>query len=211
MPILTVAHDKGGTGKSKTCLNLAATLKPDIIVDLDPRNDFTIMNNLRSEKKRFNVARCNSAKELVAILKQSDQGKTILVDCGGFDSELTSIAISAGDIVITPCNGTITERVGLKSFSKILTRQSKKAGRDIKGYVLLNRTEPNKKNFSAIDEFIEAAPNLSRLKTIIPRRNVIPESAESGLSVIEVTGNAATLKKAKIEFKALTKELKELL
>ncbi len=209
--IITLAHDKGGTGKSLTCFNLMATFKPDITVDLDTRNDISVLNNLRPENKRFNVVNCNSKKELISALKQSDEGKTILVDCGGFDSELTSLAISVADIVVTPCNGSITEKNGLRSFSKILSRQSKHHNKNIKGFVLLNRTEPNKRNFDAINDFINSAPNLTRLNTIIPRRNIIADSAERGLSVFEVKSKSDTLKKAQSEFKTLTKELKEIL
>jgi len=209
--IITLAHDKGGTGKSLTCLNLLALLKPDIAIDLDTRKDLTMLNNSREANKRFNVISCDNTKDLIGQLKQTEQGKIIIVDCGGFDSTLTSIAITAADIVITPCNGTKTERNGLKSFSRILTRQSNKAKRNIQGFVLLNRTEPNKKNFSDIDTFINGAPNLTRLNSIISRRSIIPESAETGLSVLEINNKKPTLTKAKNEFKALEKELKELL
>jgi chromosome partitioning protein len=209
--IITIAHDKGGTGKSLTCLNLLATLKPDIAIDLDTRKDLTMLNNDRPENKRFNVIGCDNVKALISQLKQSDQGKLIIVDCGGFDSELTSIAITAADLVITPCNGTTTERNGLKSFSRILARQSKKANRTIKGYILLNRTDPRRKDFSIIDNFIEGAPNLTRLKSVISSRKIITDSAEFGLSVAEINNKSVALANAKIELNELTNELKELL
>lgn len=208
--IITVAHDKGGTGKSLTVLNLLATIKPDVAIDLDTRNDLTLLNNLRT-KKKYNVVSCHNRSELISALRQTDNGKMIIVDCGGFDSELTRIAIGAADLVITPCNGSITERNGLKSFSKILTEISKKVGKDINGHVLFNRTEPNQKNFSEIENFVKSSPNLTRLNSVIARRTIIPKTAEQGLGVIEINGKAATLIKAKSDFRDLTKEIKALL
>jgi chromosome partitioning protein len=208
--IITIAHDKGGTGKSLTVLNLLATIKPDIAIDLDTRKDLTLLNNLRATKKH-NVVSCHNRSELISALRQTDNGKMIIVDCGGFDSELTRIAIGAGDLVITPCNGSVTERNGLKSFSKILAEISKKLSKDITGHVLFNRTEPNQKNFTEIESFVKSSPNLIRLNSVIARRTIIPKTAEQGLGVIEINGNAATLAKAKADFETLTKEIKELL
>jgi len=51
-------------------------------------------------------------------LKNSNE--LILIDSGGFDSDLNRIAIIGADLVITPVSNNLIEIYGLEAFKKIL-------------------------------------------------------------------------------------------
>lgn len=120
--IIVVAHNKGGVGKTSIALNLAASLKPSLIIDQDLHQGLAIINQLRY--KQLPVVTCETKSELIDALKKSDSNNDVLVDCGGFDSDLNRIAIAAADLVIVPANGDITEKIGLRRFDEMLIQLS---------------------------------------------------------------------------------------
>lgn len=171
--IITIAHHKGGVGKTTLSVNTAEELQPDLIIDLDIHNSIAELNKLRAQP--FNVEKLSSEEmdykqskaTLIDLLNQSEQGKTILVDCGGFDSGLTRIAIAAADLVITPANEDSTEFIGLKRFQKTLAELSVKANREIIAHVLIYRNHINRKNFDEFREAINKKANLTSFNTVV--------------------------------------------
>ena len=137
--------------------------------------------------------------------------KRILIDCGGFDSQATRTAIASADIVVTPCNGDATELIGLLSFNKVLTEIGQDTNQILKGHVLINRVQPQARNFQALMDFIGNAKNLTLLDTITPRRQPVADASADGLAIAEIKSSKAGVIKARNEFKALAKELEELL
>lgn len=168
--IVVLAHDKGGVGKTTTALNLAEILKPDIIIDQDTHNNLVILNQLRKEEEQLNVLSNLSKGELINTLSKSAQGQLILVDCGGFDSELNRIAIAASDLTIVPANDDINEVIGLKRFNKTLAQISADMGEKIIGHVMFNRVHHSRKNFHDVESFIASkdGEHLKRLDTVVP-------------------------------------------
>lgn len=181
--IITIAHNKGGVGKTTLALNLASLLKPDVIVDQDTHQSLVILNRLRDEA--LPVVTCSSRTDLMAILRQSDQGKTILIDCGGFDSNVNRLAVAAADLVIVPANDDTTELIGLRHFNQVLAELSKEMGSHITGHVLFNRVHPNRRKFEDVEAFLANAEHMKRLDTIIPRRKHYPDALANGAGVTE--------------------------
>ncbi|WP_149983316.1 ParA family protein [Pseudoalteromonas rhizosphaerae] len=181
--IIVLAHDKGGVGKTTTALNLAEILKPDIIIDQDTHNNLVILNQLRDEKDQLNVLSNLNKSELINALSKSAQGQLILVDCGGFDSELNRIAIAASDMTIVPANDDINEVVGLKRFNKTLEQISNDMGEKITGHVMFTRVHPSRKKFTDVESFINNSDNLARLQTVIPTRKWHAMAALDGYGV----------------------------
>ncbi len=208
--IFAIAHEKGGCGKTVTALNLVNELKPDLVIDLDKLKCLSTLNSLRAENTRFNAVWCKNNTQLIKLLK-AHINQRIIIDCGGFDSESTRTAIAAADIVVTPCNGDATELVGLLSFDKVLKEIGQSTGQVLKGHVLINRVEPQTRNFTALIDFVSNAEHLRLLETITPRRKPVAEASASGLAIGEVTSKKAGTLKAQAEFKNLAKELKAIL
>lgn len=207
--IIVLAHNKGGVGKTTTALNLTEILKPDIVIDQDAHSNLVTLNRFREPSAQFNVLSGLSKNELIEQLKQSEQGKLILVDCGGFDSELNRIAVALSDLVIVPANDDITEVIGLKSFDKTLKEISAEMGVNINGRVLFTRVHPRRKKFDDVESFLNSSDHLSRLNTTLAARKDYPLAAIDGMGVF--THPKTKYSDAAREIKALAIEINTLL
>lgn len=182
--IIAIAHNKGGVGKTTTAVQLAGELKPDLIIDQDAHQGIAIINGRRPSEQRWNVLAGLSKSALIKELN-SAANKLVLIDCGGFDSELTRIAIAAADLIICPGNDDITEQIGLVRFNKVLAEISKASDTHIVAHVLMTRTNPSRKNFSAIGEAIKSLPHVQMMTSKLSRRADFSTQMESGLGVTE--------------------------
>ncbi|WP_412497261.1 ParA family protein [Vibrio fluvialis] len=205
--IIAVAHNKGGVGKSTIAVNIAAVLKPDVIIDQDTHQSIMVINQLRKTAP-FQVVTSKSKAELINHLKQSDHGKTILIDCGGFDSDLNRIAIAAADLVIIPANDDTTELIGLRNFEDVLAQVSKEMDKHIVGHVLFNRVHPNRKRFDSVESFLSNAKHMTRLETIIPRYQHFPDAIAHGLGVVEMKATKYSTASRRVQ--KLVTEIKQL-
>ncbi|EGT6706602.1 ParA family protein [Escherichia coli] len=137
MPVIANTHPKGGVGKTTSSVNIVGEMKSDT-VDLDTHTGLSIILGLRPEGKEISVKVPKTVDELIEIMtpyKNSD--KTLLIDCGGFDSDLTRTAIAFADCVIVPSKDSLTERIGLMHFDGVLDEISSIMGTDITAH--LNR------------------------------------------------------------------------
>ncbi|MCF6459096.1 ParA family protein [Pseudoalteromonas sp. MMG024] len=203
--IIVMAHEKGGVGKTTAAINIADEIKPALIIDRDTHGNIGVLNSLRPDSEKFNVREANSENELISLLEEYNKKGHILVDCGGFDSDINSMAIAAADLLIVPANDDINEKIGLMRFDETLSRVSEQMGKKIVGHVLFNRTHPSRKNFGGAEDFISESNHLVRLKSVLPRRNDFPLAAANGKGV----SNFKKTRKSKsaLEVKALGKEI----
>lgn len=203
--IITIAHNKGGVGKSTLALNIAEGIKPDLIIDQDTHTSLAIINKLRPEGRQFHVEHSLTKSKLIEHLKRSDDGAVILIDCGGFDSDVNRIAIAAADLLIVPANDDISELIGLQSFDRVLGDIAKNTGSKINAKVLMNRTHPGRSNFTEVNRFLESASNFSRMNSIIARRKHYPDAMAKGMGVLGMVGSSYS--DAGLEMKRLIAEI----
>ncbi|MDF5637545.1 ParA family protein, partial [Vibrio parahaemolyticus] len=144
MKNVVIANSKGGSGKTTISLNLIQHLKPSYIIDADAH--LGISNLMRLTETPTAVKVPKSKKDIVTWMK-ADKG--LLVDCGGFDSDLTRAAIGEADVIITPTNDDPTEQFALMKFNDVLKVISKQKGKEVKAQVLLNRVHPSRREFNA--------------------------------------------------------------
>jgi len=199
--IITIAHQKGGVGKSTIALNLAVELSKKYnlkIIDLDYQQSLTIFNStIREEKlKSLNIIQVKTQKELIKILKNPKE--LILIDSGGFDSDLNRISILGADLVITPVSNNLIEIYGLEAFKKIL-KELKTLDSKIKAHILLNKIEPKAtKSIKELKEYIKNNSEYFKLlDSILRRRADFSKSFEVGKSVVEIDKNSKASKELK--------------
>ena len=206
--IISVAHTKGGVGKSTISWNLATQLdkKYNIeIVDLDFQKTLTYTNEFRD--KPFIVRNFNNLKDLNKYIAKDSNDRLSIIDVGGFDSDINRMSIIMSDIVITPVSDSGTELLGLMRFEKVLDEMSKAMNEEITTTVLINDINPKKTKLDDLIDYIEENSHFSLFKTILRTRADYGKALDRGLGVAEFDKDS----KAAKEFKALTKEVKNMI
>lgn len=167
MAVVTVANAKGGVGKSTSAYNLQEKLGARILVDADIHGGVSVINSFRDEPLD-NIINIKSEAELIKLLEADTKDSIILIDCGGFDDDITGIAIANCDMLIVPSNDNVLEEIQLIRMSERIDVISSQVQRAICGHVLLNRVHPRRTNFNTFDGMIEQIPNLVRMPVTIP-------------------------------------------
>lgn len=206
--IISIAHQKGGVGKSTLAFNLAYYLSDynPILVDLDIQNTISYANTIRSQSaKKFTIHAINSEDKLKELIYSSNNDNLIIIDTGGFDSSLNRLSIIASNLVITPVSDKLFELLGLKKFESILQELSKIKKSTIKASVVLNNISPAVKKLEELHTFVTASPYFEIMKSIIRQRADIVHSSAKGLAVAEFNKGG----KADLEYMNLAKEIKQ--
>lgn len=206
--IITVAHQKGGVGKSTLAVNLAISLQKIIgqdlkLVDLDMQQSLTTFNKrrIRSGGKELPVETVATIEALKKVLKTS---AVTIIDVGGFDADINRVAIAAADVIITPVSDSAIELDGLQRFrSKIITK-IREIKPDLKATILLNRVHPFAgKSLEELYEYARSRDEFNIFETIIRDRSEFKKSFEVGQGVEEYAPES----KATEEINQLIKEL----
>lgn len=192
--IIVIAHQKGGVGKSTIAANLATELSKKFkvdIIDLDLQKSLTYYNNLRSNSglDSLNIIQVDSPHMLKSIINNNQ--KLLLIDAGGYDSDINRVAISGADILITPVSDSGIELVGLLAFRNIL-RDIRQLRPDIVANILLNKihTRAGDTSLNEIYSFVDNNPEFARLKTILRDRIDYKRAFDCGKSVVEFNNKA---------------------
>ena len=195
--IITVAHQKGGVGKSTIATNLAVEMQLPII-DLDSQHSCYLFSLLRKEEqgKTLQVFTPETVEEIKGILKNMIHDK-VIIDSGGYDNDLNRFALLISDIVITPVSPSQIEVFGLLKFAEIV-EEAKKYNSSLMVHVLINNADPrcsgeNRK----LQQFIEESGNFELLKTKLHRRADYRRAYSEGLSVCEYNPEGKSCKEIK--------------
>lgn len=216
--IITLAHQKGGTGKSTLAWNLAVELrkkykkygyKKFIFVDLDNQESVTMTNRLRMQygHEPLEIVRFTDDEraQLEEFINSIDEDTLVVIDSGGYDADLNRLAIIASDFVITPVSSDYMEIFGLQKFKTILEELSIIKNETVKVYALLNKIDPKLKDFTDIVDFINDIKNFKLLDTVIRFRSDYKHSIGYGFSVKELDKKS----KASDEITQLIKEIEK--
>ncbi|MGK0469499.1 AAA family ATPase [Clostridium sp.] len=214
--IVLFGHQKGGVGKSTVAINTAYTLHKKyndiILLDLDSQNSAILFNQLRTSE---NLATIKCVKESDIdfndfINEYSNiKDNLLIIDSGGYDSDVNRAALIKADIIITPVGISQIEIFGLQKFRKILKEASEVFGITIKTNVLLNNVDSRSKNkLQNLREYIkDNSEYFNLLDSTIYSRADYKNSYGDGLTVKELNkkGSAAQ------EIKELSKEILKLI
>ncbi len=214
--IVLFSHQKGGVGKSTIAINFAYQIQKkynDIsILDLDSQHSSVLFNHIRtSEKLPTLPCVTNNDIDLTNYLdKYASKSKNLLiVDSGGYDSDINRLALIKADFIITPVGISQIEIFGLQKFRKILKDASEALNTKIKTNVLINNVDSRSKNkLKELKEYVRENKNyFNLLKSTIYSRADYKNSYGDGKTVKEYNKKG----QAQQEIKELTKEIYKLL
>ena len=197
--ILTVAHTKGGVGKSTLAWHLAHSID-DVkvtIIDLDFQQTLQFVNHIGGSPLK--VVQPQTVDELLHEISLIPQNEVCIIDVGGFDSDINRAAIEHSDKVLIPISDSVTEVLGFKTFENILDELDTDAELNI----VLNNIHPLTKNFDTIKEAIANA-NIKLFETVVRNRKVYKTTMGIGNSVFGALNNTA----AKEEIRGVRDELR---
>ena len=216
--IITLAHQKGGTGKSTLAWNLAVEMrkkykkygyKKFIFVDLDNQESVTMTNRLRMQygQEPLEIVRFTDDErgQLEEFINSIEDDTLVIIDSGGYDADLNRLAIIASDFVITPVSSDYMEIFGLQKFKTILEELSIIKNETVVVNVVLNKIDPKLRDFKDIVDFINEIKNFDLLDTVVRFRSDYKHSIGYGFSVKELNKNS----KASQEVEQLIKEIEK--
>ncbi len=214
--IVLFSHQKGGVGKSTVAINFAYQIqkkyKDTAILDLDSQHSAILFNQLRKGESLPTI-KCVTQNDinLGEFLShyKADKSNLLIIDSGGYDSDINRTALIKADIIITPVGISQIEIFGLQKFRKILKDASEALDIKIKTNVLLNNVDSRSKSkLKDLKEYIKEKPNyFNLLNTTLYSRADYKNSYGDGLTVKEYNKKG----QAQEEIKEFTKEIYKLL
>ena len=210
--IALYSHQKGGVGKSTLAINHAYS-KGCSIIDLDSQNSSMLFNQLRKMQNRENLDcyTSNTINEFNEMIKpfKANKENMIIIDSGGYDSEINRLALISADIIITPVGASQIELFGLQKFRGILNEASEATGTNVKTHVLINNVDSrSKKKINELQEYISKNKNyFNLLDSIIHSRVDFKNAYGDGLTVEELDKDS----KASQEIDSLVKEIDKII
>lgn len=195
MSIVCIANSKGGTGKTSLSLNLIHHLQPDLIIDADVHRGISNLLSLGD-----NAIEVRHAETKQDIINWTKTDKLVLIDCGGFDSDITRYAISQADKIITPTTDDPTDQFALLEFNKVMRAVSQMVKEKLTALIVLNRVHHSRSEFKDLDSLLDDLEHLHRSPITIPQSALIPKAAFNGKAVL--SGGVAS------KFSILAKDIK---
>lgn len=178
--IITIAHTKGGVGKSTLAWHLAHSFTDHAdVIDLDFQQTIHYLNLMSGGT--LNVIQPHTSSELIEILKAVPSDKVVIIDVGGFDSDINRTALSYSDKILIPISDSITEVLGFHTFKSILSE----IGSNAETYMVFNNIHPLTRNFDTIKEAISDT-NIVLLDSVIRSRKIYRSTMGDGKSVFDV-------------------------
>ena len=216
---IAVANQKGGCGKTTTCMNLAGGLAAAglrvLVVDADPQGSATEWRN-RSEDSRlsFDVIAMSTPtihKELPKVVGKSSY-EVAIIDCPpgtetkGFGT-VTRSALLAADFVIIPTRPTPIDFLATSIMLPVLTDVAT-IKPEQRVFLLLNAKHANNRlgrtaKSGAIAMFADQGIDIAVLQTEVHDRTAFAEAPAAGQTVVEFAPSS----KAAEEVLSLTKEV----
>jgi len=216
--VLSIASQKGGTGKSSTAINIACALEGAkyriAVIDADPQATFTKWFRKRRKNKAtgFNVLTVASGllEEEIATLRQDPDLDIIVVDCPGNIEEISRKAVKSSDAVLSPLRPSSVDIEHTVDTARFI-REMRLSYPELKFMLFINSAMPrwnlSRDAAKTTREILSNLENTYVLEAQIPLAVAIAEFFGTGLSIYEYAPKSS----AAVAYKKLAKEVIECL
>jgi len=199
--IVTVFNQKGGCGKTMTCMQLSAAFAlrglRTLLVDMDKQGTSTIWAGQGGKDRRFPAEVISLAplreKMLGEIEKRADAYDFIFIDCPpAIESSIPWAALNISDIALIPVIP-LMDNVWASREAKELARRAKEENPALLTYCVPSMSRRGNV-FKACTEILQDDHEIPLLDAGLQQRNAYGESQMFGLSVHGVSGASAAVK-----------------
>lgn len=199
--IITVFNQKGGCGKTMTCMQLSAAFAlrglRTLLVDMDKQGTSTIWAGQGGKERPFPAEVISLAplreKMLGEIEKRADTYDFIFIDCPpAIESSIPWAALNISDIALIPVIP-LMDNVWASREAKELARRAKTENPALQTYCIPSMSRRGNV-FKACTEILQDDHDIPLLDTGLQQRNAYGESQMFGLSVHAVSGASAAVK-----------------
>ena len=209
--VITIAQQKGGTGKTKLAVHLAlAFIKYHnlkiAIIDTDPQGSLGKWFMIREEKKlsndnlTFKTASLWGAQyESKALKKDHD---IVIIDTPPKIESDARPSIESADLVLIPVAASQVDFWATGAIVEIAKKANKKI------LIQINRANQRSKLISKTNDFIKSL-NLSATKTIIGNRQIFASSMGEGKTAVEKQKKSNAVEEVKKLSEQILLEIKQ--
>jgi chromosome partitioning protein len=204
--IITLAHQKGGVGKSTIALNLYGYFSHSglktAIVDIDPQGSITSFVEF-SDSDGFNLIRRTDFTTYADLLDKVQGFEVVVIDTPPYLSKELAEVIKITDIVIIPCKASLFDVLAIRQTIEFI--QKEKENRDFLSAIVLTMVISGASIQYQIREHLETH-NMPIFKTEIGNRVAYAKSLLVSGNVFQDDGS-----KAQEEMQSLTEEILNLI
>ncbi len=193
--ILTVAHTKGGVGKTTISIQLATYLKAIknvdklLLIDGDPQLSTLDAISERNASKfaPINCAQYLTGKDLVGQLKsQSSLWTQIIIDVGARDNNTLRAALMYSDVLLIPVQPRGFDLQALRDLHTVM-EDAWALDAHFKACAFLSMADAQGSSNEEAQQYIANYTDIIFLDCPVVRRKAYASSSLSGLSVFEET------------------------
>lgn len=203
MKILTIASQKGGTGKTTLSLGIATAAAAKgqsvAVLDLDPQASAAAWADSR-EAKNLAVDAVPPGRLLMLLDKLAEAGADLVVIDTPPAADAADLAAERADLVLIPCRPAALDLRAIKTSLRIAGRAGKRA------FVVFNAVPPTGKAAEAasaavVGEGGQVAP------IVIRQRSGIAAAMIDGRTIIETEPDSKGADEIRALYRWITKEL----
>lgn len=203
MAIISFATPKGGSGKTTLCILLAAELAAleasPVILDVDPQRSASQWRDRSLAAGRslrtLTVETINGDDALAARIGRVKPDDIVLIDTQGAFNEAAAIIATRSDLIIIPARASMLDVAEAAKLVKFLKAMNAPA----KVRLLFNDVDGIAANTRAYQSAVRFVKNegIGFFPTGVQSRPIYKAAADAGGLLMDMPGEAASLKKAR--------------